>query len=247
MIVAIHQPNCLPWLGYFAKLARSDVFVFLDHVPLSKRSYTTRVQILVQGRPQWLSTPIRVAGQFAQRIDQTAFDDGVDWRRKHLRTLQMNYGKHPHFEAVFETVQPLLAPPADTLAQLNERVVVGIARELGITCRFLRSSDLDVPGLRSSALLAEIVVRAGGTRYLHGSGGAGYQEPEVFRTAGVELVPQAFSHPTYPQGGTEVFVPGLSVLDALFNVGFAGVAALLAAGRKDAEAAGERNAPRRFR
>jgi glycosyltransferase involved in cell wall biosynthesis len=238
VIVSIHQPNYLPWLGYFAKLARSDVFVFLDHVPLSKGSYTPRVQILGQGRPQWLSIPIRTAGQFGHGIDQTAFDDRVDWRRKHLRTLQLNYGKHPHFEPVFGAVQALLAPPAASLAQLNERGVVGIAQALGITCRFLRSSELDVSGFRSSELLAAVVLRAGGTRYLHGAGAASYQDAEVFRDRRVELVAQEFSHPSYPQAGSEVFVPGLSVLDALFNVGFAGVAALLQTAATDVETRG---------
>lgn len=227
MIVAIHQPNYFPWLGYFAKLPRCDVFVFLDHVPLSKGSYTPRVQILSQGRPQWLSVPVRTGGHFGQGIDQAGFDERADWRRKHLRTLQLSYGRHPRFAEVFSRVEALLAPPAATLGELNERLVAGVAEGLGFRCRMVRSSGLDVAGLRSSELLAAIVRQVGGTRYLHGAGALKYHDTDVFQASGVEPVAQSFAHPVYPQAGSESFVPGLSVLDALFNLGFEGVAALL--------------------
>ena len=36
MIIAVHQPQYLPWLGYFDKMARSDLFVFLDNVQYNK-------------------------------------------------------------------------------------------------------------------------------------------------------------------------------------------------------------------
>src|SRR3546814_3690829 len=60
MIVAIHQPNYLPWLGYFHKIARADVFVFLDDVQFSKNGYTNRVRILGDGAARWLTIPAAV-------------------------------------------------------------------------------------------------------------------------------------------------------------------------------------------
>jgi hypothetical protein len=34
-IIAIHQPNFFPWLGYFSKIKQADAFVFLDNVDIS--------------------------------------------------------------------------------------------------------------------------------------------------------------------------------------------------------------------
>ena len=37
MIVAIHQPQYLPWLGYFDKMLKADVFCYLDTVQYKKK------------------------------------------------------------------------------------------------------------------------------------------------------------------------------------------------------------------
>ena len=59
-VVAIHQPNFLPWLGFFAKLARADVFVLLDDAQFQKKRGTgsNRVKLLVAGRAAWVTVPI---------------------------------------------------------------------------------------------------------------------------------------------------------------------------------------------
>jgi hypothetical protein len=238
--VAIHQPNYLPWLGYLHKTLRSDVFVFLDHVPLSQgRSYTQRVQVMGPGGPAWLTVPVRKAGRSGQPIAATALDDTSGWARKHLATLRQQYGKHAAFGEVFPLLEDLLPRPWGSLGEMNVALVTALAHGLGAPCRFVRSAELPVAGLGKSELLAAITRAVGGTVYLHGKGGAGYQELDAFAGHGVELRAQAFGHPSYPQRGRAEFVPGLSVVDCLFNVGFAETRALLeqAAGAAPAPAA----------
>jgi hypothetical protein len=229
MIVAIHQPNYLPWLGYFHKAMSSGVFVFFDHVQLPQgRSYTQRVHILgPAAEPAWLTVPLMKRGRSGQAIMDAECDDTGGWRAKHLRTLQHAYGKHPFFTEVFPLLEELIGTPSGTLGEMNVRAVTAIAGRLGAACRFERSSRLELPDVQRSELLAAVARAVGGDEYLFGAGGAGYQEAELFARAGVRLRAQGFRHPAYPQKGTKEFLPGLSVVDALFNLGFDGTRALL--------------------
>jgi hypothetical protein len=225
VIVAIHQPNYLPWLGYFHKLAVADVLVLLDHVQLPQgRSYVQRVQVLCGGHPAWLTVPVHKRGRSGQRICDTEIDES-GWGRRHLRTLEMAYGRHA--ADLLGVVGPHLIEGSACLADRNEALVRALAERLGLRARIVRSRDLDVGPLAGSALLAALVRAVGGDTYLHGRGGLNYQEAEVFEAAGVRLRDQAFTPPPYPQRGTSEHVAGLSIVDCVANLGFAGAAALL--------------------
>ena len=98
--VAIHQPNYLPWLGYFSKSAHSDVLVLLDNVQFPRRSYVNRVQVKTARGVHWLTQPVLQHGRYDQRIRDVEFSEG-DWASTHLATLQANYGRAPHFRSHF--------------------------------------------------------------------------------------------------------------------------------------------------
>lgn len=228
--VAIHQPNYLPWLGYFDKILRADVFVLLDCVQLSVQSYTQRARILCQGKPLWLTVPIQKSGRYGQAIRDTECQTGSLWARKHLQTLQASYGRHPYYEAVAAGLRETLAAPLSHLAVLNQRLIEIIATQLGARCRFVRASDLGLEDLHGSELLSAIVQQVGGTTYLFGGGATNYQDEEPFERRQVALLSQQFAPRPYPQRGIVSFVAGLSIVDALFNVGYARTRALLGGG-----------------
>lgn len=220
MVVAVHQPNYLPWLGYFKKALSCDVFVFLDHVQLPQgRSYVQRAKILNRGREQWLTAPVVKSGLGKQRITDVRCDEGQDWRERHLRTLEAAYGRHPHFGETMAPLRRLLLSKGDSLAEHNIALVQGIAGWLGAKCRFVRSSELECEELTKSDLLINIVKKLGGDAYLHGKGGLEYQEEGKFVAAGISLKFLGFEPFAYSQPGSSEFVPGLSVLDCLFSLG----------------------------
>lgn len=214
-VVGVHQPNYVPWLGYFYKLARSDTFVILDDVLAPSRGYFNRSKVLVQGNPRWLSVPVHRGGGFIHRMTTV----GDDWVAKHLGTLQHNYQRAPFFDALFPQLSDLLHAQAEqTLAIMNETLLGHIAGLLDISTPTVRSSTLGVDST-GDARLVELVQATGGTTYLSGRGGDNYQQPETFAAAGIDLVYTGFANKPYPQQGTDEFEGGLSALDALFNIG----------------------------
>ena len=83
-LVAIHQPNFLPWLGYFDKLARADVFVLLDDAQFPKKggTWVNRARLLVSGRPDWVTVPVDRSYHGTRTIIEMQIDDARPWRRK---------------------------------------------------------------------------------------------------------------------------------------------------------------------
>ncbi len=230
-LVAIHQPNFLPWLGFFDKLARADVFVLLDDVQFprtSKGTWINRVKLLVAGRATWVTVPIVRSGGSTRRVRDVQIDDSQPWRKKLLRTVEVNYRRAPYFDEAFPLVEELVTRPTDQLAEFNEVNIRRVGDELGLdTAKLVHSSKIET-GASGTELLVELTRGVGGTAYLSGGlAPEAYQDDAAFAASGVKLVLQDFRHPSYPQSVDEP-VHGLSIVDALMNCGIAGTAALIA-------------------
>ncbi len=222
-VVAIHQPNFLPWLGYFDKMARADTFVYLDDVQFSKGaggtgSWVNRVRILVGGQPWWATVPVVRAYTGLREIREMEIDERTPWRAKLLRTIEQSYRRAPFFEIIFPTLKGMLEPATGSLLDLNLAGLRSLATLLGLDAsRMVASSALGAVGT-STERLVTLVRATGGSAYLCGNGAAGYQSDPVFANAGVELLYQPFLHPEYVQG-TPDFHAGLSAVDALMRCG----------------------------
>ena len=226
MIVAIHQPNYAPWLGYFAKMARADVFVLLDDAQYTKNSYINRVQIDAGGEARWLTVP--VSYRFGDPINRVRAANET-WPRAHCDTLKTLYGDAPEFRAVWPWLaERYAALRAGDVAASNQALIAALAARLGLRARLRRASELGAADAKGDErLIALVQACGGGAAYLSGRGGDKYQDPAKFAAAGVKLTYSDFTHPVYPQGHP-AFVPGLSLLDALFRIGWERTAELLA-------------------
>ncbi|MBI5816636.1 MAG: WbqC family protein [Nitrospinae bacterium] len=235
MIAAIHQPNFFPWMGYFRKIAMADVFVFLDTVQFprtSRGSWINRVKILVDGEPRWLTCPI-VRSEGIGSIADIMIDNGQPWREKMVKTLAHFYGKAPCFAPVIQWVEPMIHRPSVSLAEYNIANIMEISERLGLSPKFERQSQTSDPGVlekSGSERLAAICQMAGADTYLAGDGAAGYEDESVYEKAGVRLVKSGFANPRYHQYGLKDFAPGMSILDALFNIGAEKTAELVKTG-----------------
>jgi hypothetical protein len=219
MIIAIHQPNFLPWLGYFHKLATADAFVFLDDVQYSKNSFTNRNRIKTHAGIQWLTVPLRTSGRFGQTIGDVVTSPGTDWPRQHMNSFSSHYGKAAYFGETFALVRSgyLSARSETRLADFNISLIRAICDFLDLTPSFVRASTLNATG-NSTQLLVNICRELKATSYIAGMGALKYQEDAQFEEAGIQVRHCSFQPPSYPQLWGS-FVPGLSVIDALMNCG----------------------------
>lgn len=221
-IVAIHQPNFFPWLGFFAKVAHSDVFVFLDDAQFPKKggTWTNRTRLMIGGQPNWLSAPIVRKIHGLREVREVEFLENSKWRAKVLRTVQCNYGNHDYFDEVFAAIEPAIENPQRNVSAYNLEAIKLILNNLGMGSSNLEIASAINVGSSSSERLVDLTKRLGGKVYLSGDGSAGYLEEKVFEAANLDLRFQNFVHPVYPQKGNSRFVPDLSVLDCLFNLGW---------------------------
>lgn len=228
-VVAIHQPNFFPWLGYFDKIARADVFILLDDVQFPKTGggWSNRVKMLIGGDANWVTAAIDRNFSGTRNINEMHYLSNIPWRDKIRKTVELNYKKHPFYTETMEWFEPLLINEESNIALYNMALIHNIVERLGLGVeKLLRSSDLTATG-HSNELLCSLTKGVGGSVYMCGGGADGYQEEAVFTAHGLQLQYQSFQHPVYAQKGTAEFKAGLSIIDAFMNVGTAAVSQML--------------------
>jgi hypothetical protein len=216
MLVAIHQPEHLPWLGFFEKMQRADLFVMLDDVQFSRGDFQNRNRVKGSAGVQWLTVP--VVHKFPQKINEVSIA-GADWREKHWKTLGSCYRRSAHFDGLAPTLEEFYRRSWTNLAGMNVAAIELMASLLGIEKKWVFASELPVRGTKSDLVL-DICKAVGASSYYSGKAGSTYLDRESFARAGIGIVVQSFDHPTYEQLFMKHgFIPNLSALDMLFNCG----------------------------
>jgi len=217
-IVAIHQPNYLPWLGFFHKMSAADIFVFLDTVQFSKNSFQNRNKIRTSQGWQWLTVPILAKGRTGQLTKDVRANLRVNWQEKHWHSIQQNYGRASYFRVHRGFLEDAyLGNEWQLLVDVSMHFIKYMAHSLGITCETIRSSSLGVTGTGTDHLL-DICLAVGGDVYLSGPSGSAYLDLERFSQAGVGVRFHAYHHPSYAQC-FEPFLPQMCAIDLLLNHG----------------------------
>ena len=231
MRLAAHQPQYLPWLGYFDKMDRVDVFVLLDTVQYKKGEWQNRNRIRTATGWQWLTVPVH--HRYPMRLLDVSIDDSAGWRRRHLLALRQAYARAPHRDAVLPRLRDLLDRPAASLAALNTESVRLLADSLGVRTPLVLASALQDDADGPDDRLIDLCRRFGCDSYLAGSGGHDYMDLEAWRRAGIAVEFQEFRHPVYTQSHPG-FEPNLSAVDFLMHCGPAGSETLRAVRSKAA-------------
>ncbi len=223
MIVSIHQPQYIPWPGYFFKILKSDVFVLYDTVQYPRgKHFGNRNQVKTANGAAWLTVPVLRRSDMLPYVN-IPVELPAKWAGKHWRTIELSYGRATSFSLVGDTVRDLyLRPEWPNIAELDFTFMCRCLSALGASTKVVRASDMEASGagLRGADYILAILKELGATDYISGQGEGSlrYIEPEKFQDAGVKLSTYQFHSPRYQQLWGE-FIPDLSILDMLANVG----------------------------
>lgn len=215
-VIAIHQPNYLPWLGYFYKIYESDVFVFLDDAQFSNSGMHNYTYIKSYEGTYRLKYPVQQS--LGDKIFKVRPKNELGWRDKHLNIIRNFYGKAAHFNLIFRDYENLLLDDYENIAQLNSSIIRFFSKKLGLKTTFINSSDLNID-LKQEEKLIKICKFLNGKIYYSGTGAKSYQNENNFVREGIDLRYSSFKQFHYPQLGNQ-FEPNLSVLDFIMNNGY---------------------------
>lgn len=217
-VVAIHQPNYFPWLGFFSKIKQADAFVFLDTVDISLNSsmaITHRTKINYFGKPLWLTIPLEKSK--SKEISFLKIKNNDEWKKKQLQIISQAYAKSPYFKETVQLFKELIFCGEVSLSKFNANIIIQLANYLNIKTEFYFASELGIHEKDATLRLVKICQKLDGNVYLSGMGGKKYHNENLFAENGIEVKYSAFVAQEYQHHSA--FVHGLSLLDALFECG----------------------------
>ena len=216
LIVAVHQPQYLPWLGYFDKIRQADVFCYLDNVQYKKNDWQNRNRIKTSQGWQWITVP--VSYQFPQKIYEVKINPTEKWPKKHLQALVTNYRKAPFYKQFIDVYEQIYSEEWEYISDLNIYFIECVKQSLGLDQKpAIKSSQLKLREDPTDRLI-DICKAVKADTYLSGQDGVKYMDLERFKKSSIEVIFQDFKHPVYPQMFNG-FTSHMSVVDLLFNCG----------------------------
>lgn len=220
MTVSIHQPNFLPWLGFFDKIKRSDAFVIFDNVqyPRGKGHFGNRNKIKIDNNSKWLTVPVEGKSEM-KNFNQISYKKS-NWKEEHLRLIHQFYNKSTYYKMYIEDFKDEYYKEFDNISDFNTNLIKYFLYELDIDTKVYFSSELIKEDVNGANRIMSILKKLKATKYITGSGSGSvrYINEDDFKKANIELEWQNYTHPVYEQKYGD-FLPYMNILDLLFNVG----------------------------
>ncbi|MGK0313802.1 MAG: hypothetical protein ACI86M_000011 [Saprospiraceae bacterium] len=191
MKVAIHQPNFLPWMGYFYKIAQCDTFVFFEDVEYTKRSFIRRVKIHKPHKvdeDKYLIVPLQKHSDFADIAELKLLIDPI-WQRRIKAQIHQSYSKTPCYAQLESILDTFFTDKweAEYFINFSTEIILHIARKLELECEWKYSSSLGIKKQSAEANI-EIIKKVGGSKYISGLGAKKYQTKDQYLDQGIQLI-----------------------------------------------------------
>lgn len=217
MICSVHQPNYLPYSGFFEKAFRSDVFILYDTTQFKKNDWQNRNKVCTKDGWMWVSMPI--LHNFGQKICEVRLDLRNNPLKKNWNTIKTIYGKAPYFKDYENSFAGIYGSGFEFISDLNTSLINSIAGLLGLKTKFVKSSELPKVETKSTQALIDLCKAAGADTYISGAEGKNYIDMDLWGRSGLKIIFQKYTHPEYKQFNSGTFQPYMSIVDLLFNCG----------------------------
>lgn len=217
MICSVHQPNYLPYLGFFEKAFRSDIFILYDTTQFKKNDWQNRNKLCTINGWQWISVPI--LHSFGQKIKDVRIKEPLLTVKKNWKAIHLNYARAPFFKQYSSCFEEIYSSEIELLSELNCRIIIKCAEILGLKTKFVRSSELETINSTSTQALIDLTNIVEAETYISGGEGINYLDMVLWNSTGLNIKFQKYIHPQYKQFNSESFVPYMNILDLLFNCG----------------------------
>lgn len=188
----------------------------MDDVQYDKR-FTNRNKIISTYGWTWISVPIKKEHKLLPNV-QVEINNDLPWMAEHWRKIYMSYANAKFFHLYRDYLENLYKGKWEFLFDLNHETLKKTIEWLGIRIELIRESELNVTG-KGTQRLINVCKAIGADTYISGRGGAGYMDEKLFEKNGVRLEYQIYTPPLYPQRLSNSFIPDLSIIDMLANVG----------------------------
>lgn len=216
MILSIHQPAYLPWLGYFHKIYLSDIFVYLDDTQFEKNSFINRNKIKTAQGESWLTVPVNLKEHFQNKIYQTVIAD-KKWQKNHWQSIELNYKKTKYWSDYSDLIRSVYLRDYQYISDLCFDQLNIILKILEIKTKVIKSTDLKILSKKDDLVL-DICKELSANIYVSGKLGKDYINEDKFIQNNIKLYFQDYIHPIYDQIWGD-FKPFMSVIDLIFNQG----------------------------
>ena len=193
----------------------SDIFVIQDDIQCT--SDTNRNKIIASGGPTWITVPILKEPETLP-IMSVKINNQLQWNRLHWKKITAAYNNANFFHLYKDYFENLYKTNWDSIFELNFEIIKTIIKWLDIKIKIIRESELHIHG-KSTERLVNVCKTVGADTYLSGIGGKLYLNEKLFEQNKINLSYQNYSPTKYPQRMTDSFIPNLSIIDLLANMG----------------------------
>lgn len=212
-----HQPNFLPYMGFFYKMFKSDFFVLDDDVQYSSSGFHNTNFIKVKKEKFQMTVPVSYST--GDLINEVRICYNKPWDRKLLKTLEMSYKKAPYFEEGFSLVEKHLALKKELLFDLNLGLIKEIHDKFKIDSKLILASREFPTDLKNNERNVYQGTKLNATVYYSGIGGKEYNDEKLYNYSLIKLEYSDYVPVVYNQGKGN-FIENLSVLDYIFYNGY---------------------------